>query len=57
MWGAADANDDNEVGVPDVVHVLSYLFALGPVPPAPFPQCGVDPTPGTLTCEAYPPCT
>ncbi|MFN0059891.1 MAG: hypothetical protein ACKVX7_15640 [Planctomycetota bacterium] len=48
---ACDVNDDNGANISDVVFLLNYLFASGPTPPAPFPACGVDPTPGSLQCE------
>ncbi|MEM7167714.1 MAG: dockerin type I repeat-containing protein [Planctomycetota bacterium] len=43
---ACDANDDNNVDVGDIAFMLSYLFASGSPPTAPFPTCsslmGVD---------------
>lgn len=48
---ALDSNDDNGVDIADAVYSLSYLFSGGPIVPAPFPACGVDPTPGALTCD------
>ncbi len=48
---AADANDDGRMDISDAVYVLSFLF-LGADPiPAPYPECGVDPTADALTCE------
>jgi hypothetical protein len=41
---AADANDDNQVDASDAVYVVTYLFQGGATPPAPFPDCGPDPT-------------
>jgi polyhydroxybutyrate depolymerase len=48
---ALDANDDGQVNIGDPVYLLEYLFNMGSPPPAPFPDCGPDPTPGlNLTC-------
>src|SRR5262245_4586919 len=47
---AADANDDGQVNLSDAVHLLRHLFQGGPAPPAPFPDCGVDPTADGLDC-------
>ncbi len=53
---ACDANDDHAVDIGDGVHLLQGLFLSGPDPAPPFPGCGVDPTPDSLPCVAYPPC-
>ncbi|MFN0057501.1 MAG: hypothetical protein ACKVX7_03515 [Planctomycetota bacterium] len=53
---AADANNDGANNIADAIWITSYLFLDGPPPPAPFPICGLDPTPGTLRCAAFPPC-
>ena len=47
----ADVNDNGILGVDDAVYLLQYLFlgVVGP-PPPPFPHCGVDPTPDTISC-------
>ena len=37
---ACDTNDDASVNISDVPFFLSYLFAAGPAPAAPFPNCG-----------------
>jgi hypothetical protein len=42
---AADANDDEAVNLADALYTLQYLFANGPALPAPFLECGTDPTP------------
>lgn len=48
---AADFNDDGRVSIIDPVSLLSLLFVPGgPVPPAPFPGCGIDPTPDDVDC-------
>ena len=38
---------------PETGDPLSKSMAL---PPAPFPECGTDPTLNPLRCEGYPPC-
>ena len=50
---SADVNDDESVDFADLSYLLYFLFANGPAPPAPFPCCGVDPTPSSLTCETH----
>ena len=49
---AADANDDETVNLADVVRLLSWLF-VSAEPPLPAPECGPDPTSGTLTCLEF----
>jgi hypothetical protein len=34
--------------------VLLHLFLGEQAPPAPFPSCGVDPTPDSLDCRSSP---
>ena len=47
---ALDANDSDQVNIADPIAVLATLFSgAGPLA-APYPTCGVDPTPGMLTC-------
>lgn len=53
---AADANDDGKVDLADALHMLSFLSGLGPAPPAPFLQCGLDETPDQLSCRTFPRC-
>lgn len=54
---AADANDDGSVDVSDVISILGYQFNGTNPPPAPYPNCGVDPAGGVnLGCEAYNSC-
>ncbi len=43
---ACDANDDNLINAADPVYVFAYQFSEGPPPVAPFPNEGIDPTPG-----------
>lgn len=50
---ACDANDDEQFDVSDAIFTLSNLFAGGPPPSAPFPDCGEDPTPGSLSCSSF----
>ena len=50
---AADSNDDGAVNVADGIQILGYLFSGTGDPPAPFPDCGGDPTVDLLGCEAY----
>lgn len=49
---AADGNDDGALDVADPVYILGFLFASGPVPSAPFPDPGTDPTTDPLTCDS-----
>jgi hypothetical protein len=53
---AADADDSGVVNITDGIYVLGFLFLGGPPPPAPFPDCGVDPSADSVACEAFPPC-
>jgi hypothetical protein len=43
-FDAADANDDGEVDIGDPIYLLFWRFSGGLSPPAPFPDCGSDPT-------------
>jgi hypothetical protein len=51
-----DVNNDENVNVADTVFLLSYLFAGGVTPAAPFPACGQDPGGSTLACDSFSPC-
>ncbi|MBI4607136.1 MAG: hypothetical protein HY721_34665 [Planctomycetes bacterium] len=53
---AADSNDSGELDIADAVFTLTYLLLGGSAPPAPFPDCGLDPTKDPLGCESFPPC-
>ncbi|MEM7167184.1 MAG: di-heme oxidoredictase family protein [Planctomycetota bacterium] len=53
---AADCNANGGVDLADPVYLLGYLFASTTAPPAPFPDCGVDPAPSSLTCDSAPAC-
>ena len=46
----ADANDDGLLDASDVVYLIEYLFRAGVSPPAPFPECGADPTEDEVDC-------
>jgi hypothetical protein len=45
---ASDVNDDGEVDVADAIYMINWRFADGAPPPAPFPECGSDPSPDDL---------
>lgn len=49
---ALDCNDDASVNLADPVMLLAWGFAMGSQLPAPFPDCGVDPTDDLLACDA-----
>ena len=53
---AQDTNDDGGVNIVDPTYSLGYQFAMGPPPPAPFPDCGVDPTDDALGCVGFTQC-
>ncbi|MCA8960512.1 MAG: hypothetical protein KDC38_08365 [Planctomycetes bacterium] len=53
---ALDANDDGGKDIGDAVSILATLFSGGSPPPAPFPDCGEDPTADALTCDVYDAC-
>lgn len=53
---ASDANDDGRLDVSDGLWSLNFLFLGGPPPGAPFPDCGADPTPDELGCQAFAHC-
>jgi hypothetical protein len=48
---AADSNDDGSLDLSDAIHALGSLFGFGPEPLAPFPDCGAELTPDTLSCS------
>jgi sugar lactone lactonase YvrE len=54
--GSADSDDNGRLELTDAVRVLAYLFLGGLPPAAPFPDCGLDPTPDPLSCDRFPPC-
>ena len=54
---ALDSNRDGARNVTDGVFILNFLFSGdGSPPPAPFPECGPDPSPETVDCASFPPC-
>jgi hypothetical protein len=53
---AGDTDDGGRLDLADAVRILSHLFQGGPAPRAPFAACGLDPTPDSLSCAAFPPC-
>jgi hypothetical protein len=49
---AFDADDSGAVQLTDALRLLKYLFdGSSPALPAPFPHCGRDETPDSLTCS------
>ena len=52
----ADADDDGLLSVTDAVRVLGFLFRGDDPLPAPFGDCGLDPSDDKLSCESYPAC-
>ena len=53
---AADADDNSSVELSDAIYTLGYLFLGGAALPAPYPECGEDPTPGRLSCQGSSAC-
>ncbi|MGE3164314.1 MAG: PQQ-dependent sugar dehydrogenase [Planctomycetota bacterium] len=53
---ACDINDDGGLDVADPISELSGLFGGGPLPPAPHPGCGPDPTNENLECDVFSGC-
>ena len=47
---ACDANDDGFMDTSDAVFIFNYQLFTGPLPPAPFPDCGIE---AMAPCEAY----
>jgi hypothetical protein len=48
---SGDMNDDGVLNITDPIGLLGYLFQGGfTPPPAPFPDCGTDPTYDDVTC-------
>ena len=52
---AADSNNDGKIGISDSVQLLTYLYAGGAPPEAPFPFIDVDHSNSPLSCETYGP--
>ncbi len=53
---AADANDDGALDIADAIATLNCLFGAGNPLPAPFGECGLDPTIDDWGCGSYAPC-
>lgn len=53
---ACDANDDNNIDLADVVAMLNIALPPGIQPPAPFPNCGWDPSPSSYGCAGHGAC-
>ncbi|MEM7260877.1 MAG: hypothetical protein AAF488_02740 [Planctomycetota bacterium] len=53
---ACDANDDGGFDISDAVAILAALFVPGNPLPAPYPGCGIDPTPTSLACPSFDGC-
>jgi hypothetical protein len=49
---ATDSNDSGFSDLSDGVYVLNFLFTGGSPPPAPYADCGCDPTEDALDCAA-----
>ncbi len=56
-FDSADANSDNSVDIADATWILNWLFSGGPAPASPFPSCGADPSPDSLRCDSFQPCS
>lgn len=50
---SADADDSGTLDLTDAMYLLDFAFLLGPAPPSPFQDCGVDPTPDDLSCGSH----
>lgn len=50
-----DTNDSGSTDIADAVTLLDLLFNMGADLPAPFPDCGFDPT-GPTTCPSFQSC-
>ena len=48
---AMDCNDSGAINIADPVMLLNFLFGTGPLPSAPYPNAGQDPTPDNLDCN------
>ena len=53
---ASDVNGDHAVDISDATTLLNFLFRGAKRPPAPYPRCGVERTPGELACKTHAPC-
>ena len=48
---AGDVNGDGAVNFADPIYLFNFAFGGGLPPPAPFPDCGDDPSPVPLSCN------
>lgn len=48
-----DTNADGFFDLADIVFLLNALLGGGPPIPAPYPNCGLEPTPTIFSCDAY----
>ena len=55
-FDSCDANDDGSFNLADAVFILAGQFTGGAPPSAPYPLCGLDPTPDGLDCVSFPAC-
>lgn len=53
---AMDVNDSGLADIADPVYNLNFIFAMGPEPPAPYPDCGTDDTSDSSGCDTYDEC-
>jgi len=53
---ALDLDDSGSVRIDDALRLLELIFRSGANPPAPFPNCGEDPTEDQLSCDGQAPC-
>jgi hypothetical protein len=53
---ADDADDDGARSMTDAIVILGFLFVGSRPPPAPWPDCGADPTEDALDCGDSPRC-
>jgi len=51
---SCDANADGSVNIADPIFVLGFLFLGSEAIPAPYPGCGHDEIPTSLSCKAEP---
>jgi hypothetical protein len=54
---AADTDDDGRINLTDGILLVRELYAGAPDVPLPPLECGLDPSPDALRCEAFSPCT
>ena len=56
-YNSLDANDTGSVSISDAVQILCSVFGPGSPPPAgPYPDCGVDTTDDSGSCDEYSGC-